>query len=91
MSRYLAGTTIQVDAEFRDADGVLADPTTVVFTLQSPAGVDTTPTVVNDGVGLRHASAALTTPGLWRYQWVGAGGGVDVADQGTICVDQGIT
>ena len=91
MSRYLAGTTIQVDAEFRDADGVLADPSTVVFTLQSPAGVDSTPAITNDGVGLRHAPAALTAAGLWRYQWLAAGNGVDVADQGTICVDQGIT
>lgn len=63
------------------------DPSTVVFKLESPSGVITTPTVVDEvGTGNYSASNVMDEFGLWDWRWETTG--PNIADQGTIKVVQ---
>lgn len=66
-------TRVGLYVTFRNRDGALADPTTVVCKVLSPAGATTTPTVTQDGTGLYHTEVTLTEEGTWSYRFEGTG------------------
>lgn len=95
---YLAGSLVRVATYagglpepaggFRDANGVLADPTTVtlkyrpgmsasVVTVIYPANP-----VVRDAAGLYHADLDTTgfSTDTWTYEWIGTGDVQAIAD-----------
>lgn len=96
---YIAGSLVRVATYigslsspaggFRDANGVLADPTTVV--LKYRPGVSASPITVSspirDGVGLYHYD--LDTTGfptdVWTYYWDGTGA-VQAIDENSFSV-----
>ena len=75
-----AGTT-----GFTDADGALADPTTVVVTVQAPDGTQTTPSTTKEAVGRYSATVEPDQAGVWAYRWVGTGA-VAAAEEGQFFV-----
>lgn len=70
---YDIGDQVELDVTFTDLAGAAADPTTVVCTVRDPAGVQTTPAVAKDGVGLYHATITVATAGTWSYWFMGTG------------------
>lgn len=76
---------------FKDAAGVLADPTTVTLRWRVAGSAETTWTrpaagpdtqIVRDSVGVYHADIPVTLPGLHYFRWKGVGV-VDAAEEGT--------
>jgi uncharacterized protein YfaS (alpha-2-macroglobulin family) len=65
------GDTINVHGEFRDPDGVLADPQTVKFSVKKPGSPISTKTfgvdidVIKDAVGKYHLALDLNVEGVW--------------------------
>jgi len=61
------------------------DPTVVVFTVESPSGIISTPTVVNEpGTGNFSALKVVDEYGNWDWRWTTTN--PTVVDQGTISV-----
>lgn len=88
---YEVGQTVRLETTFRDSAGALADPTTIVCTVENPSGTETAPTVGDDaGVGAYHADVTANLPGTWQWRWKGSGGGlgtgVDAVDEGFFVV-----
>lgn len=76
---------------FKNAAGVLADPTTVTLRWRVAGGVETTwtwtsgtpgPNIVRDSVGVFHADIPVAVTGLHYFRWKGVGV-VDAAEEGT--------
>lgn len=96
---YLAGSLVRVatyagglpdpSGGFRDADGILADPTTV--TLKYRPGVNAVVVtvvypaapIVRDDTGLYHADLDTTGASTddWTYEWIGTGEVQAIADR----------
>lgn len=83
---YNVGDVSRISAAFKNASAVLADPTTVVFTVASPEGVVTTPAVVHDSTGLYHADVSLNKSGKWYYRVTGTGA-IQAANKGSLSVE----
>lgn len=81
---FVIGQTVTLSAEFR-VDNTLTDPTTAVLTIQDPSGNDATPSVSDDGTGLRSATYAVDEVGYWHFKWVGTGSAAGV-QEGTFYV-----
>lgn len=83
MNSYMSGTLVTSTAQFVNAAGVLADPTTITFKYRAGAGVTQTvvyPTapVVRTATGVYYANIDTTGwvgPGnlLYTTEWVGTG------------------
>jgi hypothetical protein len=92
--RTYPDSTKQITVDFRNSSGTLFDPTTVVFKLYSPGGVETTYTYGEDSecqktaTGQYVAYATLDEPGRWFYQWVITSGSPEVTSiaQGNVIV-----
>lgn len=72
-----AGTTPNVTATFRDANGVLTDPTAITITSVSPTGTQTAYTggqLTHASTGVYRVAIPFTVGGTWWI--VGAGTGV---------------
>lgn len=79
---------------FKDAAGVLADPTTVTLKWRVAGGATTTWTrpaagpdtqIVKDSVGVYHADIPTTEPGTHYFRWEGTGA-VVAAEESTFSV-----
>ena len=86
MSEYIEGQLVRLDAEFRDIDGVLADPSTVTLKYRVGAAAVQTVTPTKDGVGLYHYDLLLAAPGVYLWRWSSTGG-VPAAAQGQFSVE----
>lgn len=62
------------------AHTTLADATTVVLEVLTPAGTTVTPTVVHDSLGTYHAAYTPTTAGHYAYHWHSTGTVATAAD-----------
>ncbi len=69
------GDEIQATATFTSrTTGVASNPTTVVFRLRDPNGVESVvPTVTNPRVGYYMATFTPNWPGIWHSRWEGTG------------------
>lgn len=75
MNQYIAGTNIEMDATFRDANGALFDPSVVTAELRLPDGtvVDLSAEVIRRSIGDYYAPYAPTQNGLHVFRFAGAG------------------
>lgn len=96
MADYNPGDIVRVSTTpgFKDAAGVLADPTTVTLKWRVAGGVTTTWTrpaagpdteIVKDSVGVYHADITTTKPGTHYFRWEGTGV-VTAAEESTFSV-----
>lgn len=70
---YTPDNLVRLTGAFTVA-GVATDPTTVTCEVKDPTGVITTyASPVKDSVGNYHQDVTVTTPGIWYYEWDGAG------------------
>jgi hypothetical protein len=85
---YDVGDLIQLTGTFKNASGVLTDPTTVTCTVRDPAGTVTTPTATRASVGVWNATVDLTgaVAGVWWYRFAGTGA-VQAAEESTFYVE----
>ncbi len=76
---------------FKDAAGVLTDPTAVSLKWRVAGGATTTwvyltdSQIVKDSVGLYHADIPVVAPGLHYFRWEGTGA-VKAAEESTFNV-----
>jgi len=77
--RVFDGTLVRSTVSFRDIEGVLADPPTVVVKWMNDAGTVfvytyiTDVEVVRDAVGIYHMDRVADSNGAWWVQWEGVG------------------
>lgn len=84
----VVGTAVTLRATFTDAvTGALADPGTVVLTIERPDGIDTDYTPDHDSLGKFSYSVIANQVGVWTISWVGSGTGPNVAKSGSFSVD----
>jgi hypothetical protein len=93
MNTYEQDNVVRVSVTFKDAAGVLADPTTVKLRVKigsaepSEYVYGTDSEVMRDSAGLYHADLAVNAPGTWRYKWLGTGT-VTAADENSFKVER---
>lgn len=79
MNQYQPGDAVRCSVEFRNLDGTLADPSTVVAKYRNGTGAVTTKTygsdaeVVRDATGLYHIDISPDAAGTWYYRFAGTG------------------
>ena len=72
------GDSTRLSNDFKDVDGVLTDPTTIVLKVKDPSGTTDVYTyasaqVERDATGQYHRDIAIDEPGTWHWRWEGAG------------------
>jgi len=83
---YDIGDVVRCSAAFTDADGAAADPTTLTFRWQTPAGVEasyvygTDDELVKDGTGNYHVDLTIDNDGVWYHRFEGTGTNVAAAE-----------
>lgn len=70
---YDVGDSPRFTVEFRNADGVPADPTVVTAKVQDPAATETTPTATKLATGIYYIDIDITASGTWYARMVGTG------------------
>jgi hypothetical protein len=75
---YDIDSTVLLTANFTNAAGAAADPTSVTLLVLNPAGVETTYTlasgqVTKTAVGAYQMALVANASGVWTYKWQGAG------------------
>lgn len=97
MADFHPGDIVRVSTTpgFKDAVGVLADPTTVTLKWRAAGGTTTTwtwtsgtpgPNIVRDSIGLFHADITVVSAGLHYFRWEGSGS-VTAAEESTFSVE----
>lgn len=78
-SVYTYGQSVDVEATFKDGDGVLTDPSSVVFKVITPDGQTTSYTVGSDpeatkvSTGVYRLRIEVNQEGIWYYRAEGLG------------------
>ena len=67
------GETHTPQAEFRDSNDALYDPTTVFVRVYSPTGAVTSPAVTHPSLGTYQTTFTLSQKGIWRFNFHGEG------------------
>jgi len=70
---YDTGDLVRITNTFTNFAGAGTNPTTVVLTIRTPAGVDSTPATVSDGSGVYRYDLTLAEPDEYFYRWTGTG------------------
>lgn len=73
MALYDLGDVVPLGVKITDANGNLANATTVVCTVTAPDGSATTPTVVNSATGVYDVDYTPSTSGRYVVRWVATG------------------
>jgi hypothetical protein len=90
---YKLGTSVRARVVFRDVDGELIDPATVVCMVKKPDGAETSYTygvdagVVRDEAAVYHFWIATPDAGTYAYRWKGIDA-VEVDNEDTFEVDE---
>jgi hypothetical protein len=80
------GETHTPQAEFRDANDALYDPTTVFVRVYSPSGAVTSPAVTHPSLGTYLTTFTLSQKGVWRFNFHGEGpSGAVVIEGSAVC------
>ncbi len=87
MNSYIIGESVRLKAEFTDANGTLADPTTVTVSIKAPGATAVSYSGVKDSVGKYHYDYDPTVAGQHEYKWLGTGT-VKTAGQGSFYVER---
>jgi hypothetical protein len=79
VNSYDVGQGVVCEATFRNLAAALADPTTVTFKFETPAGAETTyvyltdAQLVRDSLGLFHVNLTASAHGIWKWRWQSTG------------------
>lgn len=79
-STYDEGSPVRMVGTFKDINGILVNPTTVIVRVKDPTGAVTLPAVENDNPGIYHADIVASIPGNYYYRFESTGDLVAVAD-----------
>lgn len=82
---YVEGQSVWPQVTFRDLDGELGNPATVILTVEDPLGAITTPAPSNISVGVYRAEVVLDVEGWWTYRWEGTNAFGTAVCEGKIC------
>lgn len=92
--RFYPGSPVRIGANFADEDGDDVDPTTVAFTLRSPAGTETTYTygtddeITRNDAGDYMAEVIPDEGGRWLYAWSTTGTNKRIRFEGNFIVQE---
>lgn len=82
MNTYTDGELVKCTGTFKDENDVVADPSTVTFVYETPAGAvtelvyGTDAEVVKDSTGVYYVNLDTTgVPGTWKYRFFSSGNG----------------
>lgn len=95
MSEFVLGEAVRVSAEFRNAAGTVADPTSVFFKHRNPEGTITPlvyPTdaqLVKDSTGNYHVDIDANIAGTWHWRFYATGTG-KTANEGNFTVGDSV-
>ncbi len=90
--KLYVNTTVRININFQDEDGVDVDPATVTFKTLSPSCVEATYVYLTDtavgksSVGDYFADVVPDEAGRWSYRWVTTGTGTATAFEGAFLV-----
>lgn len=87
---FPVGQTLTDQATFKNADGVLYDPTSVVVEVRNPDGSLTYPTVTQVSTGIYRTNIPLLR-GFTRWIWDGITGAVHDKITGCACAAESVT
>ena len=87
---FPAGQTLTDQATFRNADGTLYNPTTVVVEVRNPNGSLTYPAATNISTGIYRVNIPLSH-GVTRWEWDGITGAVHDIVTGSACAAEAVT
>lgn len=87
---FSAGQTLTDQVTFKNADGTLYNPATVVIEVRNPGGLLTYPTTTNISTGIYRANIPLSR-GFTRWIWDGVTGSVHDKVEGCACAAQSVT
>lgn len=73
MAVYDLGDVVALGVKITDANGALANATSVVCTITNPDGSSTTPTVVNTATGVYDINYSPSISGRYVVRWVATG------------------
>lgn len=85
MSDPIIGSTVTIQATFKDINGALVDPV-VTLTVNDPSGDVTTPAPTNPSVGVYQHELDLNEAGIWKWRWEGDSTEGNVVCESSICV-----
>jgi ribosomal protein L21E len=86
MNHYEVGDAVRVTVTFRDLNGAVADPTTVVAKYRRETDAVTTKTygtdaeVVRDSLGVYHIDITPSAAGTWHARFAGTGAVIAAAE-----------
>lgn len=95
MSDFVLGEAVRVSAEFRNAAGVVADPSAVLFKYRDPEGTitplvyGTDAALVKDSTGNYHVDIDANMAGTWNWRFYATGTG-QTANEGTFTVGESV-
>lgn len=76
-TRWFVGQRIRASVTFKDINGELADPSTVVAKYQDGSGAETTRTyptgITKTGTGRYYTDIDISNAGTWYVRWNGTG------------------
>jgi hypothetical protein len=87
MSTHWIGDTVEKEAVFRDTDGGLANPDTVLGNAKKPSGASVAASlIVNPSLGVFDVLYDADQSGIWYFRIKGEGNGVNAVVEGSFCV-----
>ena len=89
MNKYASQSLVRLTAEIRDISNILSDPTTIILTMKSRAGLeDISRDVEQDSAGKYHADYLPMMEGVHEYRWL-CTGAVQISRKGRFVVSKG--
>lgn len=70
---YLIGNQIRISVSFKDYNGTLSDPTSVVLKIKTPDGSQVSPSVTKDSIGKYHCDYEPLKVGEYCYRFEATG------------------
>ena len=86
MNRYDVGDVVRMRASFTNSAGTAVDPSSVSFQYRPPIDVttslayDTDAALVKSSTGVYYADINVSSSGVWKYRWNGAGSNAAAAE-----------
>ena len=86
----IVGSSVTLQATFRETDGNLYDPDTVELNIVDPLGIGSTPAPTNESTGIWQYVLLLDTPGMWQFQFVGTTDDLIAIAEDNVCAQASI-
>ena len=84
----IIGSSVVVQATFRDLDGVLTNPSDVELIIRDPSGNQTAGSPTNFSTGVYRDDVTLDEAGWWSFRFEGTIGGNMAVCEGRVCAEE---